>query len=404
MASSNLTRPNNHSISRVIEVIRTHREVNRRLIARETGLSTPSITRLVNELILADILSVSESATAEGAGPGRPASVVKLNRNYCCAIGVDVGEHAIQLALGDMGGNIQLTSRLSSDADQGSNATFSNIVQSIESIRKLHESNFDAEAPPLRAITVGVPGTVDPDSLRVVMAPKIKDWTNFDLKEQLEARIPDVKIRIVNDINAAAIGESAHGVARGYDDFVFVSIRRGIGAGIFIGGKLHQGHSGFAGEMGKMVFDSSFRFSDSEGIGHLESICGEDPLLRQAKERGIKLSSTDLLKPQLNLLSLAAANGDEGAIEILKEFLTKYGVAIANIASLLDPPIIVVGGEIRPVMDMAVEHLSKTVGKLIPSPPKIIGSSLGEQAILQGTFYQAHRDACDTMLACQTVL
>ena len=144
MASSNLTRPNNHSISRVIEVIRTHREVNRRLIARETGLSTPSITRLVNELILADILSVSESATAEGAGPGRPASVVKLNRNYCCAIGVDVGEHAIQLALGDMGGNIQLTSRLSSDADQGSNATFSNIVQSIESIRKLHESNFDA--------------------------------------------------------------------------------------------------------------------------------------------------------------------------------------------------------------------------------------------------------------------
>ena len=62
----------------------------------------------------------------------------------------------------------------------------------------------------------------------------------------------------------------------------------------------------------------------------------------------------------------------------------------------------VVGGEIRPVMDMAVDHLSKTVGHLIPSPPKIVGSSLGEQAILQGTFYQAHIDVCGTMLTHQT--
>ncbi len=403
MISNDSSRASNQSISRVIEVIRAHREVSRRVIAKETGLSTPSITRLVNELIVADILSISESTTATGAGPGRPASVVRLNVHYCCAIGVDVGEHVIQVALGDMSGRIQLTSRLPSVAEQGGNATFTSIVNAINDIRDLYANNFDGEAPPLRAITVGVPGTVDPVSSRVVKAPRVVGWTDFDLKEQLEAKIPNVKIRIVNDINAAAIGESAHGVAKGYDDFVFVSLRRGIGAGIFIGGKLYRGHAGFAGEMGKMVFDSDFNFSNVECTGHLESICGEDPLLKQAVDRGVKLEACDSHKPRLRSLSQAAANGDAAAMQILRTSLTSYGVAIANIASLLDPSIVVVGGEIHPIMDMAVEHLSHTIGHLIPSPPKVIGSSLGEQAILKGTFYQAHKDACSTMLTEQAV-
>ena len=97
-------------------------------------------------------------------------------------------------------------------------------------------------------------------------------------------------------------------------------------------------------------------------------------------------------------LAAAAANGDAEALIILRTFLKNYGLAIANVASLLDPSIVVVGGEIEPVMDMAIEQLTETVTQLIPLPPKIVGSSLGDRAVLLGTLYQAHRDACDTML------
>jgi predicted NBD/HSP70 family sugar kinase len=403
VTSNNLARTNNQSISRVIEVIRIHREVSRRLIAKETGLSTPSITRLVNELISAGILSVGESSEGEGAGPGRPASVVKLEPNYCCVIGVDVGEHVTQTAIGDMSGTIKHSSQTPLNAEVGGTVALTSILNAINEIRDLYAATFSDEVPPLKAITVGVPGTVDPKSFRVVKAPLVNGWTDFDLKEQLEAKIPDVSIRIVNDINAAAIGESALGVAKGFDDFVFVSVRRGIGAGIFINGKLFQGHAGFAGELGKMVFDPDFKYSDVKGMGHLETLYGEAPMLEQAIERGVKFETSDSSKPRLRTLSLAAANGDANAIEILKMALKNYGVAIANIASLLAPSIIVVGGDIDPVMEMTVAELTKTIGHLIPSPPKIAGSTLGEQAVLQGTFYQAHKDACDLMLSGETV-
>ena len=132
MNSNHLTKEANQSCLKVIEAIRAKREVSRRVIATETGLSTPSITRLVNELMDAKVLSVHESTTVDGAGPGRPASVVKLNPSYCCAIGVDVGEHVIQAALGDMSGKIQLTSRMPTDADKDSDATFLNLINGIK--------------------------------------------------------------------------------------------------------------------------------------------------------------------------------------------------------------------------------------------------------------------------------
>ena len=102
----------NQSNQRVIEVIRANREVNRRRIASETGLSLPSVTRLVNEIVDLGYLEVNESTMNEGAGPGRPASVVRLNPTCGCVIGVDVGEHLIQAALGNMSGEIIAESKI----------------------------------------------------------------------------------------------------------------------------------------------------------------------------------------------------------------------------------------------------------------------------------------------------
>ena len=392
-------RKTNQSTHRIIEVIRVNREVSRRLISSETGLSTPSVTRLVNELVAAKILQVTESTMIEGSGPGRPASVVKIEPNCGCVIGVDVGEHVIQVSLGDMSGDVKVESQLPTDAELGNERTCDNIVRAIDEILSLHGSQHPESVPPLRAITIGVPGTIDPVSSRVVNAPLIKGWTDFDLKGELRSRLPNVALRIENDINAAAIGEYAFGVGHGSDNFVFASMRRGIGAGIFIEGKLYRGNSGFAGEMGKMVFDSNFEFSSSSGLGHLESICGEDSIVESTKQRGIDLHAGQSGRPTMTTLATAAANGSREANEVLESILDPFGLAIANIASLVDPSIVVLGAYgIQPVMEQATQRLNSIISKLVPSAPQVVGSSLGEQAILKGTLYQAHKDACDGLL------
>ena len=399
--TSNSKKPSNQSNQNVIEVVRAHREVSRRIIAAETGLSTPSVTRLVNELVESGVLVVQESTTVDGAGPGRPASVVKLNPNFASAIGVDVGEYVIQAALGDLSGDIKLTSRQPAEAEKGGDETIGNIASAVRELLEAH-SGSHGETAPLRAITVGVPGTVDPITSQVVKAPLICGWEKLALKEELESQFPEIEIRIVNDINAAAIGEYAHGVAQGCDNFVFASIRRGIGAGIFIDGQLYRGHAGFAGEMGKMVFDSAFRFSHGDGLGYLETTCGEDPIVERARQSGVMLEQSSTQTP-LNVLATAAAAGDPEAVSILVSFTKEYSLAIANIASLLDPSIIVIGGDIHPAMELVLDQVNKSIAQMIPSPPKVVGSSLGDQASLHGTLYQAHKDACDSLLTHQTV-
>ena len=228
--SADLSLPQtNQSNQRVIEVIRANREISRRRISSVSGLSVPSVTRLVNELVGSGFLKVTESTLVEGAGPGRPASIVSLNPACGCVIGVDVGEHLIQVALGDMNGGIIKESRIPTDADQGGDVTCSNIVHAIDEVLAFHNATHTENAPALRAITIGVPGTIDPISSKVVIAPMINGWSDFDLKASLKDRLPQVSLRIENDINSAAIGEYAVGAAQDQNSFVFASIRGGIG-------------------------------------------------------------------------------------------------------------------------------------------------------------------------------
>ena len=387
----------NQSAQHIIEAVRANGEISRRLIAKETGLSTPSVTRLINGLVSADFLQVDDSSSMEGAGPGRPASIIKLNPDCGCIIGVDVGEHLIQVALGDMNGNILAKSEKPTDAEQGGDVTCKNIAAGVDEVLAEHGAQRKPDQP-LRAITIGAPGTIDPVSSRVVKAPMINGWSDFDLKGKLREQLPMVPLRIENDNNAAAIGEYAVGVAKGVDNFVYASIRRGIGAGIFINGKLYRGSAGFAGEMGKMVWDSNFTFSPKRGLGYLESICAEDALVEREKQALAGLEAENSQRPTMRSISKAAADGNPKAIEVLKSILEPLGLAVANIASLLDPQVIVLGGDIHFAMDIAVDGLNETIGKLVPTPPQVLASSLEDQAIIRGTLYQAHQDACDRLL------
>ncbi len=383
------------SLRRVIDVIRENHAVSRRSIADATGLSTPSITRLVNELIDAGILQVVENGEPTTPGPGRPASSVMLNPPFASSIGVDVGEHTIRAGIGDMGGKIQLTRQMQLDlGDRG--RSFASLVRIIRDLKQQFEAGV-VEAPPLRAITVCVPGAVDPGSSVVKLAPNIPGWVNFPVKDLLQTEFPSIHVRVENDVNAAAIGEWADGRAHGKENFVYLSFRAGIGAGIFINGKLFRGHSGFAGEVGKLVFDPEFQFSESSGLGHLEILASEGPIIEAATAKGVRMLPAAGGMPELKDLCVAANQGDADALEVLNRALDHYAVAAANVACLFDPELIVIGGELNAVLDMAVERIRKRVRQLVPFVPEIEGAALGETSALRGAYYQAHKDNCETL-------
>jgi len=284
----------------------------------------------------------------------------------------------IQIALADMNGNILAKSQKPTEAEQGGEVTCDNIAAGVDEVLAEHHAQGN-EDQLLRAVTIGVPGTIDPISSKVVKAPMISGWSDLDLKNILRQRLQPVPLRIENDNNAAAIGEYAVGVAKGVDNFVYASIRRGIGAGIFINGKLYRGSSGFAGEMGKMVWDPNFTFSPTSGLGYLESICAEDAVVKREQQTLLGLAAEDSQRPTMRSISKAAAAGNTQAIEVLTSTLEPLGLAIANIASLLDPKAIVLGGDIHFAMNIAVDGLNQTIGSLIPTPPQVLASSLGDQ-------------------------
>lgn len=382
-----------HSEQRIIQAVRALRCLSRKEIANVTGFSIPSVTRLVNELIEAGTLTATQGSPDDEAGPGRPAETISLNPSQGLFAGVDVGEHIIRVQIGDLRGDIKASHQAPTQAERGRETTLRVIEMLINKVLTDLKSEVHSSTTPLRAITLGIPGTVDELADLVLDAPNIKGWQNYPLRRGVADLFPDTLVRVENDVNLAAVGESAYGVAKDRSNFVFASFRRGIGAGIFINGELYRGGTGFAGELGFMAFGNKFDIKTAGGLGHLETLASEQPLSERAYEKGFTFSSDGAFRE----LCIAANEGDPIALEIIADALEFYGVAVANVSSLLNPDLVVIGGSLSLIASRAVEKISETVCRLTPHPPQIEASQLGENATLKGAFYQAHVDACVTL-------
>lgn len=382
------------SLQRVLEAVRSHGTVSRREIAAETGLSSPSVTRIVNELLDASILVVEDDRVAHASGPGRPAELLGLNPDHAVIAGVDIGEHTIRVAVGDLRGRVIGRATASTEARTGGDRTLENLV---DAIRRAYDESIGS-ALPIQAITVGVPGTVDVATATVQDAPNIRGWHDYPLGMRLLEAFPDATVRIENDVNAAAMAEHAFGVARDARDFVFVSFRRGIGGGVFVNGELYRGATGLSGEIGFTAYDPDFSVERAEGLGHLETIAGEQKLLTVASENGFADASGQLLEDlSLRDLCLAARAGDDAARTAIDRALRTYGVAVANIVCILDPELIVIGGDLTLLGEDAAHAIEGTVRNVTPHLPSIRMSELAEDAVLVGALHRAHVDVCERL-------
>lgn len=297
-------------------------------------------------------------------------------RESGCVAGVDVGGTNLRLALADLSGTI--LSRWSSSAVglRGPESVIKRICAGVSCM--LQEVAIPRET--LRSIAIGVPGVADVENGIVIATSYLMGWKDVPLRALIESEL-NVPAVVDNDVNMAAIGEQWAGSAKDAQDFVFLAIGTGIGAGIVLNGKLHRGSSWAAGEIGYMLLPGAAEMpATSNEPGALESMIGGEGIKAQWK----KLRSAEEVQFNATEIFDFALDGNPHAQKVLHQSATMLAQAIYNISLILNCPLFVLGGTVglHPALcDAAQRMLDQWI---VPGNLRLVRSTLGTDAQLLG--------------------
>jgi glucokinase len=313
---------------------------------------------------------------------------VRINPNFGCVVGIDLGGSHLHFAMADFLGDIREDSTLKIRPEDGPGKLIAKIK---EGARNLAAKVAHGR---LRALAIGVPSPVDFEHGVVAFANNLPGWKDIHLGHELEKEFR-VPVFMENDANMAAIGEHWRGVARGVDNFVFVAIGTGIGSGVFVAGKLHRGRTGSAGELFRMNVDWQRWAEDFGDTGHFESYVSGMGIAAEGRKAlgGESRGEAAGLAQERDAFYVFQAfrHGNVQARAVLEKIFIMLGVGMANLVAVLDPDMIVLGGGIT---RGAPEFMLETVDKVVRSiqkeiVPSIKLSSLEDKAQTFGAIYSA---------------
>ena len=236
-----------------------------------------------------------------------------------------------------------------------------------------------------RGIAIGVPGAVQPKNGQIIDANNVPGWHEVDLGQDLETHFA-APVYLDNDANMAAIGEHWRGVAKGIDNFVFVALGTGVGAGLIINGRICRGRLGAAGEIFRMNLDWSRWEEDFPDTGYFERYVSGMGLALEGRAAGNGTRVTSLADERdARFIFEAMERGDAQAEILVDRCFTMLGVGTANLISVLDPELIVFnGGLVRGAPERMLVTVDRVVRKIHPNPPPVKLSSLGDRAQIWG--------------------
>ncbi len=312
-----------HNSGHVLRLVKKLGPVSRADLTRHTRLSTPTVAALVNTLLEAGLLAEHGEGNSTG---GRKPQLISFNARCGVVVGANIGTSAVQLALCDMNGE-WIDRRQMPFTDARPRPLVRQVARAIGAMLKA----ASCARAPLFAVAVGAPGMTDIERGVVLEAANLDGWVNVPARDLLHEALR-VPVVVDNDVNLAALGEHWRGGGRGLSNFVFVSLGTGIGAGIIIDDKIHRGHKWHAGEISHLNVDFREWATDFGAAGYLESHLGATPRHRTTN------------KPARHHNEL----GDGAVIRL--------GAAVANIATLIDPELLLqIFGRIPILVDATLQ-------------------------------------------------
>ena len=338
----------------VLEAIRAAAPISRAEISRRVGISKPTVSLALQSLLQAGL--VRETAH-DGGGPSYGATFFEPVAEAAFVLGLDLGARFVRGALCDVRGEVR--------ARQDVELAEADAAAALDTIEQLAGSLLDAsgvESSAVHNVVLGVPGAVQGSTIKLAM--NVTGLEDGDFGGVLSERL-DLPVSLENDINLAALGERWRGVARGVDDFVFISIGTGLGAGLVLRGELHRGHAGAAGEL------------DYLRVGMTDDI---DPcagaLMAYAEHLGMPAPHDP------RAVFAAARAGNAIAQQVVAEAARRIALHLAPIAAVTDVGLVVLGGGIGANTDLGA--IRALLDGWLPAPPQVETSSLGDGAVLTG--------------------
>ena len=356
----------------VLDAIREGAPISRAEISRRSGISKPTVSLALQSLLEAQLV---REATERPDGPGYGAVYFEPVPDAALVLGLDVGARFVRGAVCDLAGTIR--------ARQDVELPVAAVPDAVAAIERLRSSLFAASGlDPDRfdGVVVGVPGVVESATGVLRLAENVAGLEGRAFADELQNAL-DLPVTLENDINLAALGEQWQGVAQGVDDFVFLSIGTGMGAGLVLRGELHRGRHGAAGEIDFALVGVDQRLDPSAPeIAQLASRFAA----RQADARAV---------------FGAARNGDENARAVVGEIARRIALHLAPIASVADVELVVLGGGIGANGDLLLDPIGRLLQEWLPFPPRLEVSTLGDAAVLTGALAVGLQAALENVFA-----
>jgi glucokinase len=362
----------------ILKLLRESGSCSRADLVRASGLSAPTVTNVVKDLLSAGLVEPLGEGQSSG---GRPPDMLRFKAERGCLVAMEITAEGLSFLLTDLDGSeldrmdVSLARRRTTPE-----AICSLIGEELRGLLRKRKTSRDK----LLALVAGVPAITDVDEGNVLSISTLEGWRSVPLRSMLR-KIAGCMVIVENDTNLAAQGEHFRGSAQAFNDFVFINIGTHVGAGIFLNGRIHHGAKWSAGEIGYLRLPSTSRRQLTiHEFGELETVLSAPGIL---KSWGEPRSKPTHASHRANVDALAVFNLAEAgvgrAVKIVRQRSEIVADIVVNLSLILNPGLIVLGGEIgsHPVMiDFVQKQLEGeefAVTKLASSPP-------GKRAVLWG--------------------
>jgi len=371
----------------LLKLINQRGQISRSELSKETSLTPPSVTRIVDELVYTDKLA--EYIGTGSSNGGRPAMIVKFKNENNYIIGIDLGATYIRGGLVDLNAKFISEIQVPTEIDKG----FSSIIEKVIKVIKKLESRKEANSK-IWGIGIGVAGLVDSKTGIIEVSPDF-GWSNINLRKELEGKL-DLPFFYDNSTRLMALGELKLGAKQNIKNFALLNIGYGIASGLVIEGNLVKGRTGFAGEFGHIPVDTESNVRCKCGmLGCLEALASGNRIAALGKQefennKSEKLRELCNNNPNLvtaELVAKAAKMGDETCLKIYNDVMEYFCKGIGIISNLLNPEAVYLGGGISLngefIFDLIQSKKSKYLLQANANMP-ILPSTYGEQATTIG--------------------
>jgi len=343
---SNQVTAKSQNIRSILNVLLYHQQISRVELAELTGLTTATISNLVNELLTQGLVRENGIEQVASRRVGRPRMTVELIPDARFAIGVHVGIGEFQIVITDLLAKIISSTKQKFEVCVSAEIVIQEIVTQINNL--ISQSGITKNL--VVGIGVGASGLVNVETGVNINAPNLC-WQNVPIREWVHQGT-GLPVIVDNNVRLMCLAEAMFGEGKTANVMAFVYARVGVGAGLFVNGKLFRGMAAGAGEIGHsiMIPDGGEKCSCGN-TGCLETLVSKKAILRSAKQLA-KENPTGIMAVkfagqsanEMECVFSAAEDGDEEVLKMLADKARYFGIALANLINILNPNLIVLGG------------------------------------------------------------